>query len=486
MRRKEILFAELLILVCLPFLAWGAQKTITTYTWDSAINVTAQSTDFTKDASIVENTGNAVTISTDPDNPANPMVSLGNDSEDTCGAIWLGGAGTTNVTCTENKCPFGSGFRSYFEFRIINTDSSNGSTDRGDGFTFTFMNGAQNDRTRRGGPASGSMGELMCYAGSDNTANGRGLDYPKMAIEFDTYPNDGTLSDNGCNGGRNDANNRENHMALMFWGANTNGDCSNNNRRPCISYDDNVHSIPRTGSASAPKNSNFNESSGYYYRQKPSLANNWLEDNTWHLARVEVMRNTTTNTYNVKAWVDCEACSGASSTCTACASTEINNYFKDILNQYYNAASPRTGSVAPKIDRTVTLASSLPSFDKVLFGFTEGTGEKTQTVQIRNFKIYFTPSAAAGCSGYRVWNTYGDRRPFSVGGNCRGNIDLGSEITTATITLQSGETVIRYGRDYTNCNGGIRGTITYDQAVGADTDGDCQINYTSSENAGDR
>ena len=391
--QRKVKYAALLVLVFVPFIVWAAKKSITSYMWDSNIQVTTASAPFTEENSIAENVGDAVTVTTDPDNPANPMISLGNSSNDTCGAIWLGGTGTTNVTCPENKCPFGGGFRTYFEFRITGEDSSSGSTDRGDGFTFAFINGSNNDKTRSGGPASGSMGEMMCYAGSDATVNQLGLRYPKMAVEFDLYPNTGTMDTNGCYGGRQDSSSHNNHIALMFWGDNTSGNCPNNNSHLRISYDDNIHGIPSAGSATTPQNT-ASGSSAYYYRTKTSGANNWLEDNAWHRARVEVQRDAATNTYNVKTWVDCETCVGNTSTCTACTSTEIDNYFKDVLNQYYNASSPRAGSVLPKIQQTLKLSSGLPSFDNVLYGFTVATGGATQTIQIRNMQTYFLPSVA--------------------------------------------------------------------------------------------
>ena len=356
-------------------------------------NITGGSgSNFAEGSSIVQNASGSVTVTTDPDNSSNPMITLGNGTTDTCGVIWLGGSADLGSICSQNKCNFGSGFRAYFEFRITSTDSSSNSMDRGDGFTFTVMNGTNNDNTRRGGPATGSMGELMCYAGSDQTTNQRGLDFPKFAIEFDTYPNTGNLSANGCNSGRDDAGNN-NHIALMFWGDRTSGNCSNGHL--CVSYDDNVHGIPATSSTLSPTNSYSGDGTGGYYERARSTYN-WLEDNVWHLGRVEVMRNSATNTYNIKAWVDCETPSGA----TACSATEITNYYKDLTIQYYNSASPRSGSVVPKIDRTVTLNSSLPSFDTILFGFTEGTGGATQTIQIRNFKMYFTSSLV--CSNFII------------------------------------------------------------------------------------
>ncbi|NLD82117.1 MAG: hypothetical protein GX642_13250 [Smithella sp.] len=390
--RRKIKYAALLVLLFIPFIVWAAQKTINTYMWDSNIQVIGGNAtkSFTDGSSIVENTDAAVTVTTDPDNPANPMVTLGNSTSNTCGAIWLGGEGTTNVTCIDNQCPFGGGFRTYFEFRITDTDNSRRSQSKGEGFTFAFINGANNDKNRRGGNPQEAvyMAELLCYAGSDNTLNERGLDYPKMAVEFDLYPNTGTMNTNGCYGGRQDSSSHNNHIALMFWGDDTGGTCPNNNSDLRISYDDNIHGIPSAGSAITPQNTPSG-SSGYYYRTKVSGENNWLEDNFWHSARIEVLRDATTHTYNVKAWVDCESCTGSTSTCTACTSTEIDNYFKDVLQQYYNTSSPRTGSVAPKIQNTVTLSSSLPSFEKILYGFTVATSNNTQTIQIRNLKTHF-------------------------------------------------------------------------------------------------
>ncbi len=65
---------------------------------------------------------------------------------------------------------------------------------------------------------------------------------PKWLIEFDTYPNTGTETNNGCSGGRNDSAN--NHMALMFWGLNLAGNCaagSTASGYPQASFDDNIH-----------------------------------------------------------------------------------------------------------------------------------------------------------------------------------------------------------------------------------------------------
>ena len=68
----------------------------------------------------------------------------------------------------------------------------------------------------------------------------KGLLPPKMVIEFDTYPNTGT-GDICSSGSRNDPDNN-NHMALMFWGDNTTGNCTiSGTNYPKATFDDNRH-----------------------------------------------------------------------------------------------------------------------------------------------------------------------------------------------------------------------------------------------------
>ena len=101
-----------------------------------------------------------------------------------------------------------------------------------------------------------------------------------------------------------------------------------------------------------------------------------------------------------------------------------------------------------------------------------------------------TTSAAVrvylNCAGYRVWNNTGARYDFKVTGQaCQTNVGNNTEITTSTLStqLQSGETVSRYTRNST-C-GTYQGQITYTSAVTADTNGNCQVNYTGDGNVTD-
>ena len=334
------------------------------------------------------------------------VLGSGATGTDGSGALWYGGtspAGTCNP-CTAGVCTFGVGLRAYFEVKFTTPDSSSNSTAQGDGFSFIMMNAVNNDATKRGGSPStaASMGELIGHAGSGNTKttstaplnDGLGLEPPKMALEFDTYPNTAALTYNGCTGGRADSAN--NHLSLMFWGldpasttmcdpASTAG-----NAYPRASFDDNVHGVGTAGSTTVPRNSITGDGTGgYYERAKGASTYNWLEDDQYHRVRIEVIRTSSAQTYRVKAWVDCET---LASPYTACPANEYI-YFQDIYNPYNNSL------YLPKIDRNVTLSTALNTMlDNILFGFTEGTGAATQRIQITNVATYFPTIAISPTS----------------------------------------------------------------------------------------
>lgn len=425
MRKKTFIFITILIILYLPAILLAAQKTITAYTWDKNIQVSVgnggSGNTSTSDPMIppsgnptfppiVNNTATpSITI-----DPVTQSIALGSGINDGSGALWYGGTNTTVCNpCTSGVCTFGLGFRAYFEFMYITQDSSTDSSANADGFTFTVMNAQKNDIWKRGGPPSTSisLGELMGYAGPGNTSSssslpldklpldGLGLEPPKFAIEFDTFPNPGAMTYNGCSNGRNDHNNN-NHIALMFWGQNLAGNCDARSTAgsgyPQASFDDNIHGAG-DGTASNPYNSSYSGNGsglgGYYERALYPYPNwgtyNWLEDGQTHRVRIEVFRTSSTRTYEVKVWVDCESLAAPY---TACPVNEYI-YFQDIYNPYINS------SYLPKIDRTQQLDATLsPMLDNILFGFTEGTGAATQKLQINNFSVYFPTSSISPTS----------------------------------------------------------------------------------------
>jgi hypothetical protein len=158
-----------------------------------------------------------------------------------------------------------------------------------------------------------------------------GLNYDSVAVEFDTYPNG--------SGWRNDPA-PNNHVAIIKRGNNTHG-------------------------ASTPMGNNPLCPSEGCYR---TTSVTWLEDGVEHTARVEIhtgcnpaCNNCSSNPQNyslIKAWIDCTSCN-------------------DLTQDY---------SASPTISHCFQLPSTMNS---VKFGFTEGTGGRTQNIEIKDFGIGF-------------------------------------------------------------------------------------------------
>jgi hypothetical protein len=310
-------------------------------------------------------------------NLADNNLSIGNDIKDVSGSYIYGGDSDI-AYCVAGKCIFGIGVRVYFEFTFQDTDTSSDSTAQADGFTFTVFNGSNNTKNSTGGaPAGISMGELIGYAGPGRT-NGLGLQPPKMAIEFDTFPNTGSTDICAANS-RNDADNN-NHMALMFWGDDLTGNCTiSGTDYPKTTFDDNKHGA---GTGDNPVNSSKGDGLGGYYAGAKNGSYNWLEDAQLHSFRMEITRATTPVSgkyaYNIKAWVDCPGCTA-----------DQLKTFKDLTVPYDNE------SLSPKrINRTISLAAAdHQAFNTMLFGWTFATGGSTQRTSIQNFDLYFPRSS---------------------------------------------------------------------------------------------
>lgn len=127
----------------------------------------------------------------------------------------------------------GNGFRSYFRFKI---------QDVGDGFTFAIIDAARNPNPlNRCGAASQHLG----YSGGNGIT--LPIEFPKIAVEFDTSRNTGFIeSNNQLTNGRNDPDytppyDNDSHVAIMYWGyeaANTGAGVT------LPGQDDNVHGFP--------------------------------------------------------------------------------------------------------------------------------------------------------------------------------------------------------------------------------------------------
>ncbi len=368
------------ILIFLVFLTAGsslaAQKSITKFSSAGTINNPTGAISFNQDlqdfSAVVSKTG-AIEIDL-----AHKQVNLGGNIYDGHGALWYRGDSDL-AYCIAGICDFGMGIRAYFDFKFVNTDNSEDSTNSADGFMFAIVNGKSNDYSRTGGaPAGISIGEMIGYAGPGTTVDKQGLRPPKMAIEIDTYPN--AAKDVCGAGSRNDSplgSSFRNHIAQVFWGDRTiAGACSTAGiNYPKSSYDDNRHGAGGTGDD--PDNAS-NPSSGYYQGHKNG-SYNWLEDGELHNMRIEIDRSDKpagggSGLYKTKVWIDCKNCTD----------DELKNY-KDIT-QNFTDKPPRIDTSSAPVELSATDHRNM---DRILFGFTEATGGKTQIVHLTNFKIFF-------------------------------------------------------------------------------------------------
>lgn len=88
-------------------------------------------------------------------------------------------------------------------------------------------------------------------------------------------------------------------------------------------------------------------------------------------------------------------------------------------------------------------------------------------------------STGTSCTDYRVWNDL-SRKDFELDGSCEGRIRRNREITDDPILLNTGETVIRYNSNNNNCTSQIA-TLTFAEALAADTDEDCCVEFSGSD-----
>ena len=390
--------------------------------------------------------------------------------------------------CLAGKCEFGNGFNAFFVFQIV------ASTSGADGFTFTFfngngvdVNGKSNDALSVGGYAG--MGELLGYAGDSYVSSGyyldgqggRGIQPPKVALEFDPYSNSGMLS--VCNPG-NRADGSRSHAALVFWGDNTTSCGSTVGEN---TFDDNRHGVG-TDSATDPINaksptshpttweacSYFNGNAQCGTSDTLGWPSAWLTnapDNVYAM-RMEVRRNLNGSNnydYRIKVWI--KKCASGDLTCAA-------------YDDASNLANPKISYTdsAPTLDRTVQLDETYhQAFNTTLFGWTTATGGATQNVSVTRFKMNFLKELGA-CVNHRVWNDIGSSGSttyFKINGaGCTGvvkNCFIGH--------IGSSESISGF-TDASCLTATSPSSISYNQAVNADTNKDCSLNFSGTDKSG--
>ena len=269
---------------------------------------------------------NAV-ITKNPDN----TVSLGGYVKDGWGCLWY----KNNITLAGNT------LRAYFEFTPQDIDTHLQSKDYGHGFTFALMQGI-NDTGK-----CGDKGAHIGYQGG----GGRKIKGKSMAVEFDTFPN----------GGKDDPDGKQNHVAIVINAKNKHG--SNGN--------------PKCKGATHP---------GCYY---DSSNVTWLEDTNTikRFARVEINAKAGVTTTATKRYarveIDATAGTGSAATVKTYICTDgTANCDASTLTSFSDLSSDFIGSSEGSIVFSGTLPAAMSD---IKLGFTEGTSGKKQNILLSNF-----------------------------------------------------------------------------------------------------
>jgi hypothetical protein len=333
-------------------------------------------------------------------------ISLGQLQASKFGAIWYSGnTAPGRGNCLNGKCDFGSGFRTYFTFKLARYTPLIGLPDIPNGFTFAIFNGTDNSSTTVGGDYE--LPELLAYGGNSCTARkssgkctsfldpkGDGILPPKMAVEFDGRQNccdSATCSPfpNTCKSDFCNSNSRKDgpqtHMAYVFWGNNSgSAKCSTKDQSP--SYDDNRHG---SGSAANPRNAvstDTTDTTDYFIGLTPSWSPDWLYNATnVYAVRMEVTRSIINTNgkyfYTINTWI--KRCNSEAVTDpTACSEFEGLSVTRVA---YSEPASPQTLTRTIELDQT-----SHNKFSKFIFGWTAAAGSASrENLEISNFQLSF-------------------------------------------------------------------------------------------------
>ncbi|MDO9631519.1 MAG: LamG domain-containing protein [Humidesulfovibrio sp.] len=310
--------------------------------------------------------------------PATKSISFGLlEQRQNAAAIWYSGNATGG--CVDGNCTMTYGLRAYFD--VLWTANS-----YADGLVFGVLSAETNKLDAVGGTKF--QGELMGWGGPGTS--GVGIQPPKLGLEFDTYHND-------CNtpiyvaGSRCDDSNGWDHLAYVFWGSNVSLDTYHTYNSTEVNipikgptYDDNRHGAG-AGNASEPislANPDGKGSGrfGYYY----GTYSEWLKGKAsypaiapvkyairYELSRIGKVNSEGNSPYVLKTWVR----SGA-----------VTSPYNDVTANYTAAA--------PDILRVIHLTPALHAqMAKVLFGWSEATGDSTQKLTVSDFNLMFKKTA---------------------------------------------------------------------------------------------
>jgi hypothetical protein len=306
--------------------------------------------------------------------------------------VWYQGLANSNGSeCINGKCNFNKGIRAYFDFQY-NTPW------QGAGFTFAIISGHNigtdiapvyiNDYTDCGG----GLSEYLAYAGPGVSPPGKGLQPPKIAVEFDPFldvdPVSGLDNPNWCAPySRNDLTFASTkHSTFVYWGDNLNYCAPSSN-----TYDDNRHG--NGNGTTDPKNPDGTDINSYMIQDFDSFGTGIASPVGRKLSfRLEIDRVDDTTSadyrkYKMRVWLKPYVVYLDSNGVTYAVYKDSNKVTFDDTSKKFN----QNNDYPPDFQQTITLTQTWhDNFDRILFGWTQATDStNTQTVIISNFRIDF-------------------------------------------------------------------------------------------------
>jgi prepilin-type N-terminal cleavage/methylation domain-containing protein len=169
-------------------------------------------------------------------------------------------------------------------------------------------------------------------------------------------------------------------------------------------------------------------------------------------------------------------------TCTLSASPGFVPYNQTTTLSWSITNGPANGTFSPS-SGTCTSFSNSTGGSCTTASLTAPPCTQTFQLTVTNANGSNTCSTTVyvGRIEYRVWNDTGIR-DYMVDGTCRNNIANNAEITTTTLRLNVGETIMQYFQAGT-CATPTGSTLTYNQAMSADSQGNCdgRVNFSGSD-----
>jgi len=287
----------------------------------------------------------------------------------TAGCVWYQGwAASNGSNCTEGRCNFNKGIRAYFDFQYNIPWQA-------EGFTFAIISAHNigtvaapvyiNNVTDCGG---GSCGEYMAYAGPGLTGNG--IQPPKIAIEFDPsipLTDDRATDVCSCNS-RADWTFGDKHSAFIFWG---------NNSILCSSPASNTYDDNRHGSGDGVNDPQNPTNVGSYIIVSYDTISGGRMAFRLEIDRVDDSTSVDYRKYKMRAWLKVYNVNGYQ---------DSNGVRFDDTSTKYN----KNNDDPPSFQQTIAMTQVWhDQFDRMTFGWTQGTGASCQVVVLRNFKIDF-------------------------------------------------------------------------------------------------